>query len=110
MRCINAIVIRTFSAKFERHLRPFLFWRHFPGASVLVEAPIKSPFVMYALLSPRAGVPLNVMCGVGSKCLEAMPLLGALAVLSFDNFAEEATARAVITAGLAGPEGDDAGA
>jgi hypothetical protein len=48
---------------------------------------------MDILLSSSAGFPLDVEYTVGSRSIETIVVLGTLTVLSFDNCAEEATAR-----------------
>jgi hypothetical protein len=71
------------------------------AASVLVEVAIETPFIIYILLSSSAPVPLNGVCPNGPGFVGAMPVLGTLALLSFDISAEEAAASPAIKAGLA---------
>jgi hypothetical protein len=70
----------------------------------VIEVLIKILFVVDILLSCAAIVPLIVMCVVGSRIIAIIALLGALTVVSFDIFAEEATACAVVNTDWRSPK------
>jgi hypothetical protein len=76
----------------------------FSRASVVVEAPFEIPFVMHIIMSSPAGAPLNGMWADGSGIIGTVAVVGTLTALSFDNFAEEAAARAIINADSRGPK------